>query len=84
MYRCVHLNKVQRVTFGPKEGEVTGGCSKLKNEEYNNLHCWPNIVMVVKWRSMIWAGNVERTTKWEMCTQLLSENIQGNDYVVVA
>jgi hypothetical protein len=31
-----------------------------KNEELNNLYSLPNIVLVVKWRRMRWAGYVAR------------------------
>jgi len=32
----------------------------LHNEELNDLYCSPNIVRVIKWRRMRWAGNVAR------------------------
>ena len=46
--------------FGPKRDEVTGEWRKLHNEELNDLYCSPNIVRVIKSRSMMWAGHVAR------------------------
>ena len=34
--------------------------SRLHNEELNDLYCSPNIVRVIKWRRMRWAGHVAR------------------------
>jgi hypothetical protein len=55
----VFENWVLRV-FGPKRDEVTGEWRKLHNEELNHLYSLPNIVLVVKWRRMRWAGHVAR------------------------
>ena len=33
---------------------------RLHNEELNDLYCSPNIVGVIKWRRMRWAGHVAR------------------------
>ena len=52
-------NMVLRI-FGPKRDEVTGEWSRLYNEELNDLHSSPNIVQVIKWRRMRWAGHVAR------------------------
>ena len=35
-----------------------GEWRRLHNEEINDLYCSPNIVRVIKWRRMRWAGNV--------------------------
>ena len=40
--------------------EVTGEWRKLNNEELNDLYSLSNIVRVVKWRRMRWAGHVAR------------------------
>jgi hypothetical protein len=39
---------------------MTGEWRKLNNEELNDLYFLPNIVRVVKWRRMRWAGHVAR------------------------
>jgi len=40
--------------------ELCSDTSGYHNEELNDLYCSPNIVRVVKWRRMRWAGHVER------------------------
>jgi len=54
----VFENMVLRI-FGPRRDEVTGQWRRLHNEELNDLYCSPNIVRVIKWRRMRWAGHVE-------------------------
>ena len=54
-------NRVLRRIFGPKRDEVTGEWRKLHKEELNDLYSSPNIVWVIKWRIMRWAGQVART-----------------------
>jgi len=49
---------VLRRIFGPRREEVTGECRRLHNEELNDLYFSPNIVWVIKWRRMRWAGHV--------------------------
>jgi hypothetical protein len=39
---------------------VTREWRRLHNEELNDLYCSPNIVRVIKWRRMSWAGHVAR------------------------
>jgi len=54
----VFENRMLRRIFGPRRDEVTGEWRRLHNEELNDLYCSPNIVQVIKWRRMRWAGNV--------------------------
>jgi hypothetical protein len=54
----VFENKVLRRIFGLKRDEVTGEWRKLQNGELNDLYSLPNIVEVLKWRRMRWAGHV--------------------------
>ena len=56
----VFENRVLRGIFGAKRDGVTGEWRKLYNEELNDLYCSPNIVRVIKWIRMRWAGNVAR------------------------
>ena len=56
----VFENMVLRKIFGPRTDEVTGEWMRLHNEELNDLYCSPNIVWVIKWRKMRWAGHVAR------------------------
>jgi len=53
-------NRVLRRIFGPERDEVKEECGKLHNEELNDLCFSPSIVLVIKWRRMIWAGRAAR------------------------
>jgi hypothetical protein len=57
---CVFENGVLRRVFGPKKDEVTGEWRKLHNEELRDLYSLPNIVWVVKSRSLWWPRHVAR------------------------
>jgi len=54
----VFENRVLRRVFGSKRDELTLEWRKLRNEELSDLYSLPNIVRVVKWRRMRWAGYV--------------------------
>ena len=56
----VFENKVLRRIFGPRRDEVTGKWKRLHNEEINDLYSSPNVVWVIKPRTMRWAGHVAR------------------------
>jgi len=56
----VFENRVLRRVFRPKRDEVKGEWRKLHNKEFSDLYSLPNIVPVVKWRRMSWAGHVAR------------------------
>jgi len=49
---------VLRRIFGPRRDEVKGDWRRLRNEELNDLYSSPNIMRVIKWRRMRWAGHV--------------------------
>jgi len=53
-------NRVLRRIFGPGRDEVTEEWRKLHREELNNLYYSPNIVRVIKSRTMKGAGHVAR------------------------
>jgi hypothetical protein len=55
----VFENRVLRRIFGPKRKE-DGSWRKLHNDELHDLYSSPNIVRVIKSRSMRWAGHVAR------------------------
>jgi len=42
----VFVNRVLGRIFGPKRDEVTGEWGKRHNEELNDLHCSPDIVLI--------------------------------------
>jgi len=58
---------VLRRIFGTKRDEVTGEWRRLHNEELNGLYCSPNIVWVIKWRRMRWAGHVACIGEERVC-----------------
>jgi hypothetical protein len=55
----VFENRVLICIFDPKGKEVAGGCRSLCNEEIYNLYASPNIIMVIKSRRIVLAGQVE-------------------------
>ena len=62
-YRCrrgksiiISYSECGSVAF--RRDKVTGEWRRLHNEELNDLYCSPNIVRVIKWRRMGWAGHV--------------------------
>jgi hypothetical protein len=52
--------RVLRRIFGPKRDETTGEWRRLHKEELNDLYLSPNIIRVIIWRIMRWAGHVAR------------------------
>ena len=54
----VFENMVLWRIFGSRRDEVTGEWRRLHNEELNDLDSSSNIVRVIKWRRMRWAGHV--------------------------
>jgi hypothetical protein len=54
----VFKNRVQRRISGPKRDEVMGDWRKQYNEELHNFYSSPNIIRMIKSRSMRWAGHV--------------------------
>jgi len=57
----VFEKRLLRRTFWPKREEVGGGWRRLHNEELRNLYASPDIIRVMKSRTMRWAGHVART-----------------------
>jgi hypothetical protein len=47
---------------------VEGGWRMLHNEEVHNPYCSTNIIRVMKWRKMRWAGHVA-CMRDEKCTR---------------
>jgi hypothetical protein len=43
-------NRVQRIIFGTKRNEVTGGWRKLHDEELDNVYSSPSITRIIKSR----------------------------------
>ena len=70
-------NGVLRRIFGPKRDKVTVEWRKLHNDELHVLYCSPNIVRVVKWRRMRWAGHVARMEERRGLCRALMEKPEG-------
>jgi hypothetical protein len=51
-------NRVLRKVFGPKRNKVIGEWRRLHDEGLYALYSSPNIIRVIKSRSMRWAGHV--------------------------
>jgi len=51
---------VLRGIFGPKRDAISGKWRNLHIEELNDLYCSPNIVRVIKWRTIKCSGIVAR------------------------
>jgi hypothetical protein len=54
----VFENRVLRRKFVPKREKVVGGWRRLYNEELHNLYTSPDIIRVIKSRSVRWAGHI--------------------------
>ena len=63
--------------MGPKRDSVTGEWRKLHNEELNDLYCSPNIVRVIKFRIIRWAGHVARMEEWRGVCRILVGKHEG-------
>jgi len=63
----VFENMVLGIIFGPRRDEITGEWRRLHNKELNDLYSSPNIVRVINWRRMRWAGHVGRVGEERGC-----------------
>jgi hypothetical protein len=67
---------MQRRIFGSKREEVAGGWRRL-HEELHNLYTSPNIIRVMKYRWMRWAGNVAHTREKRNKYNILFGNLES-------
>ena len=72
-------NMVLRRIFGPRRDEGTEEWRRLHNEELNDLYSSPNIVRVIKSRTMRWAGHVARMGEEKGCIGSCWENRRERD-----
>jgi hypothetical protein len=73
----VFENRVLRMIFGPKRGEVTWESRRLHNEEICDLYSSPNIILVIKSRRMRWAGHVARMEERKCAYRVLVGKPEG-------
>jgi hypothetical protein len=77
----VFKNRALKRIFGPWRGEVTVEWRKVHNEELNDLYYSPNMVLVIKWKRMRWAGHVARKVVRRGVYRVLVENPAGKDHL---
>jgi hypothetical protein len=70
---------VLRIIFGPKRNEVTGGWSKVDNEELHIFFSSRSIIIMIKSRRMRWAGNTARMLRRGMHIGYWWESQKGRD-----
>jgi hypothetical protein len=75
-------NRGLRRIFGRERDEVTGEWRKLHNEVLNDLYCSSNIVRVIKWRRMGWAGHIARMGRGVLCTGFWLGNLRERVHLV--
>jgi hypothetical protein len=69
------------LVFEPKRNDVTRECSKLHNEELNELYSPPNIFRVIKSRRMRWAEHVARTGERSGAYSILVGKYEGKSHL---
>jgi hypothetical protein len=73
IFECRVLWKI----FGTKKDELRGERRKLHNEQINNLYYSPNIIRVIKSRTITWAGHVVRMGERRGAKRVLVEKSEG-------
>jgi hypothetical protein len=73
----VFKNTVLRRIFGPKRYEVTGEWRRLHNEELYDLYSSPNIIQVIKSRTIRYAVHVARMGDRTGAYRVLVERPEG-------
>jgi hypothetical protein len=73
----VFEKRALRKIFEPKRDGVMGGWRKLHNEELHNLYSSPNIIRIIKSRSIRWAGHVARMGEKRIVYRLLVRKPEG-------
>jgi hypothetical protein len=68
------------ILFGIKGGDITGEWRKLHNDERNDLYCSHDIVRVIKWKRLRWAGNVTRMGKRRVVRRVLMGKLKERDH----
>jgi hypothetical protein len=73
----VFENRVLRRIFGQKRDGVTGGWTKLRNEELHNLYSSPSKIRIIKSWRMRWVGHVARMGEKRNVYRLLVGKPEG-------
>jgi hypothetical protein len=78
--RRVFENRVLRRIFGPKWDEVMGGWRKLYIEELHNLYSSPNIIRIIKSRTMRWEDMWHEWGRRGACISYWKESQRERDH----
>jgi hypothetical protein len=70
-------NRALSRIFGLRGDGVTGGWTKLHNEELHNVCCSPSIIRMIKSRRMRWTGKVARMGEKRNAYRILVGQPQG-------
>jgi hypothetical protein len=73
----VFENRVLKTIIGPKKEEVAGDWRRLHNEELHNLYAPPNIIRVIKSRTMRWTEHVARMLEMRNAYNILVGKPEG-------
>jgi hypothetical protein len=73
----VFENRVPRRIYGPKRDEVTGDWRKVHNEELHNLYSSPNVIRMIKSRSVRLAGYLARVGETRNAYRILVGKPEG-------
>ena len=72
----VFENRILRRIFEPKM-DANGEWRRLHNDELHGLYHSPNIIRVMKYRSLRWAGRVARMEKGRNAFKILTSTLAG-------
>jgi hypothetical protein len=77
----VFENRVLRRIFGPERDEGIGEWRQLHNEELYDLYSPPNIIWVIKSRTMSWAGHVAHMVERRALYRILEGRSEGKRHL---
>jgi hypothetical protein len=67
-------NRLQRRKLRQKKDEIIKGWGTFRSDEFHNLNSSPNMIRIMKSRSMRWAGHETRMDKKRKVCIILQEN----------
>jgi hypothetical protein len=77
---CILENQMPKKIFGSQKEEMTGGWSKLLNEEPCNLYSSPDRITMIKSRRMRLTSHVARMKEKSGACRVLVGKLKGRDY----
>jgi hypothetical protein len=76
-------NRVLRSILEPKRDEVSAEWRRIQNEDLYAFYSAPNIMRVMKSRTMRWAGHVARTGEGRGACRLLVKKHEGRNHLEI-